>query len=1237
MPSATISNLGFTAQFAPQIKRATATLSDGSVVAMVPDTNIAAMAGDDATGTPKIRFYKSDTTRTTWTLNFTYTPSPQAMSSTKAFVGSMVLDTSNNIHLVYQGTDNSLNYVPFTSGSGTWSAGTLQSVVAANAVTNRYRSMDIDVTSTNRPAIIVYESKASAGPSAWTRVYIRNDNGTTWRKAHEYDHATGAGGSIPIYTGSEDVSISWNAAGISSNVGQLLIYYTRIGFFYDHGDIIAELSYNVNTGTDNSATVLGTWPKFNQDQGGGRRGWIFKTNNDKWQVALVVGQVRPSFQTARLTHGAYSAPYVNKTTTNIWNAEDLNGVRYTITPRIPQIDYSINAYNAIGCVYADNRVMFGFLTSRTYTVDSTTSWSLSSVVFRYDDAVTTQASYVDNQTRPLDNYFTYGQQPIGVYGGGNNRNQAGDLKFNFMGLYGYSGNSQLSSARNIMRAVIDTFYDPPTNVGPTLSVGNDTPVLQVRVQNTALYPNIKGKIEWTLARDSGFTTDVRQILQPDSEYQNYGSSNALVPPAFNISIQLSGVGAQKLYSGTWYMRARVVSDLGQASSWSSTTSFVVAHAPSALAKIPSAGSLVPYGYSGSIAFSWNMSDTEPTDAQTAYRLVILRLDTGATVLDTGKVLSSVQSSVQTISSGLQDVTLQWSVSLWDTDDVQGPFSNPIQFTTSAAPVVRVTSPTDGATITAAAPVVAWSVTFSGSRTQRAYKVSAIIANALDVFTRTVGSGSWGSTSDGKAWTTVATADGSYSVNGTQGVHTRSAIGASLVSLLPSTYLNSDQEVSGTTAALTTGSGVQRFGLIARYVNSSNYFSADVQFNADNSMGVRIVKVVGGVETLLGAVNPISGFTYVAGVRYNLRFKVSGENLYAKVWPTTGSQPAYWHVSVTSSVLSAAGYVGPFSRWDAGVTTALPSTTNFDNYSMYDSDNPVVLATSNWIQDTAGTYAFPTNILANNGYYLLSVDVQDSNGMQGQDSIGVLTSWTPPVDATFGVSTDAFGATVTWTNAGVDVDFVAWRVYRRYMVTELADLDDDDTANTWVLIYENTDAASSYSYKDYLIPCNTAVDYTVVQVVDRFGSIIESPISSFTTVTSPSDRYYFIPTVPIGTIAAYEASNVIDDNYTDEVENETLHILDRGRQVQVGDDLGATGTLQIQLRNPVSARGDRQFLQRLASTKNLGVWMKTPFGDVRCVKFLPIQVRYLAGTGTTELSDLTIPYVEIITDPSITRS
>jgi hypothetical protein len=1235
MPSTTISNLGVTAFNAPIIKRAVGTLSDGSCVMMVPDTNIAGLVGDDVTGTPKIRFYKSDITRTTWALNFTYTPSPQAMSSTKPFVGSIAIGSDDRIGLVYQGTDNSLNFMVFTFGSGTWTSGTLQTISAANAVTNRYRVIDIDYAGTADPAVIVYESKASAGPSCWVRVYIRNTDATTWRKAFEDDFASHSGGSLPIYPNSEDVSISYNNTGIVSNVGQLLIYYTSIGSYFDNGDVIKEISYNVSTGTDGSATTLGTWPKFNQNlAGGARRGWIFKTTNNTWQVAFSVGTARPAFQACRLVHGTYTAPTIDSTAIGSSVQTSSNGVVIEVSANRPQMSRNANAYTAIACTYNDNRVMFGFITSNTppIGINLGLGYTLSAIVFRYNDAAILTASYVSTQMRALDNYFTYGQQPVAVYGSANNRNQTGDLKFNFLAIYGYTGNTQTSAFMNKARAIVDTFYDPPTVIGPTQVSATDSPILQVRVQNTALYPNVHGKIEWNLARDAAFSTDLRDISEPDANYRFFGSTTNGSPSPINVALKLSGVGTQRLYSGTWYMRSRVVSDLGQLSVWSATSNFSVSHPPSAFPVSPVTGSMNAYISSGN-TFSWTYSDTEPGDAQTAYRLLITRLDTGSSVLDTGKVTSSINGVTTVLSSSLKDIQLQWQVALWDTDDVQGPFSTAVHFMVGDAPTVLSTAPTDGSTVATAVPTVSWTFTGGGTRTQRAFRVRLIALDVFDIFSRTVASG-WGSSTSGAVWTAVGTA-ADFNVGSNVATIAQSTTAVNKYVLLQgSTVTNVQQSADMATAALSTGAA-QHTGLVARYVDANNYFRAQLSFDLGAQVNIQIVQRVGGTETTLG--NVTTGITHVAGTYYNLTFSIVGNVLKAKVWVVGTAQPSGWMIVTSSAanVLASAGYIGVYSRQDTSNTNG-STTHSIDGYSRWNPDVPVVLGDSGWNQSAATTYTFSSNVLTNGTYGTCVIDVQDTQGIIGGDDAAFQTAWTAPADATQLVVLDNYGATVSWTNSAVDINFIAWRVYRRYMVPAIVDLDSDNTANTWVLLYETTVNQTNYSYKDYLMPLNKSVDYAVVQVADRFGSLIESPLASITTVTNTASRYYFIPQVAVGTIASYEAGNITDDSYTDEIESEVIHVIGRGRQVQIGDDLGVSGTLTIQLRNPAGNRPDREFIQYLASSKNLGVWMKNPFGDVKLVKFQNVGVKFIPGTGSTEMSDLTVPYIEVFTDPVVTR-
>jgi hypothetical protein len=159
----------------------------------------------------------------------------------------------------------------------------------------------------------------------------------------------------------------------------------------------------------------------------------------------------------------------------------------------------------------------------------------------------------------------------------------------------------------------------------------------------------------------------------------------------------------------------------------------------------------------------------------------------------------------------------------------------------------------------------------------------------------------------------------------------------------------------------------------------------------------------------------------------------------------------------------------------------------------------------------------------------------------------------------------------------------------------------------------------------------------VQVVDRFGSLIESEITDFETIVTAGDRYFFVPATQIGAVASFEASSVNADNFVREVEQEKLHIILRGRQVQVGDDLGYDGSLTIRLRSVVTSRRDREFFEYLSTADAPNTYIKSPFGDVFLAKIGVISTVRVPGVGTTDMVDLTVPYSQVFEDVVVTRT
>lgn len=1014
--------VGMTATHAPIIKRATGRMSTGASLFLLADANRADSNGDSTTGTPRMYLYKTlnDRSEIDFAGSLTLTSAAGALTSTTAAVASMAVDANNNVHLAFQDrTDNSLKhmFIPWTGSA--WGAVTVQTVAAGTAVTNRYRAIDIDVTSGGafaNPIIVVLEAKATSGQGAWFRHYIRNADGTTWRKAVELNLSNTAF----IRSGSEDVSVSWNAAGISSNVGQYVAYFTDIWTTSDGGDDIREYQYNVSTGTDGSATQLGYWSQtLNQNIASGqRRTWLFKHSSDKWVMAQAVGTSVPFFSGTKLTHNDFTTLVQNKVLVDKTSKALSQGL---------QIHRDVNPMNAVTADYADERLQFVFVSPGIVR-----NRALRSVVMRWDDPADLSTAYKDSISRIYDRDSAATSENtgvIGVYGGANSRTASGDNHYSILALYGVSGSTVSTTDGQFEREYVyvteDTLAAPVILAPRNVNVGVDTPSVYISARHGNKYSNVLGKLELEIDDNAGFTSPA-DVIEVDSRFQTFSSFTTADQPTrfYNTVIPVSA----GLSSGTWYMRARILDDMGGAGEWSTTASFTISHPPVPLPLSPAENTIQLYG-TGDVNFRWQFTDPSDDDSQSAYQLVVIRTDTGAIVTDTGKVTSSDDNVTLNFVVGLKDIPLQWTVTLWDADDVQGPASAPIIFQIADAPTVTLDMPVNASTIATALPTFQWTFSAGGGRTQRAFRVI--------------------------------------------------------------------------------------------------------------------------------------------------------------VYPTA---------------------------------------------------NPdAVVADSGWKFSDASSYQFPTQILINAVNYTAEIHVQDSASLTATDSNTFDTDWVEPVLADLTVTTDDFKATLTWTDANLDPDFVRWFVYRRYMKTATVDLDVDDTANTWVLIGETADNSALVTFNDYTAPLGKSCDYVVVQLVDRFGSLVESEITSFETATLTGDRYFIVPEVPIGAIASFEASNVVADSFAPETERETLHVVGRGRQVQIGDDLGYSGSLSIQLRNPATARRDREFIEAIASSDTGNVYLKSPFGDVLYVSFGDPSFNRRPGSGTSDLGDLSVSYVEVFGDEPITRT
>jgi hypothetical protein len=112
---------------------------------------------------------------------------------------------------------------------------------------------------------------------------------------------------------------------------------------------------------------------------------------------------------------------------------------------------------------------------------------------------------------------------------------------------------------------------------------------------------------------------------------------------------------------------------------------------------------------------------------------------------------------------------------------------------------------------------------------------------------------------------------------------------------------------------------------------------------------------------------------------------------------------------------------------------------------------------------------------------------------------------------------------------------------------------------------------------------------------------------------------------------FKVYNVTSDAFTDAREREELVIIGRGRHVEEGTVLGRSGTAVGSLWDWDDALTPHARRMQFEALKRVGgwVWFRTPFGDIWKVSVGDLQWTRLAGTGTDENTQVTIPYMEVV--------
>jgi hypothetical protein len=199
--------------------------------------------------------------------------------------------------------------------------------------------------------------------------------------------------------------------------------------------------------------------------------------------------------------------------------------------------------------------------------------------------------------------------------------------------------------------------------------------------------------------------------------------------------------------------------------------------------------------------------------------------------------------------------------------------------------------------------------------------------ASDDFERVEAPGGWGTSSDGHVWTVAGTSTNFQVLDGT-GQIAPTATSSDRLTWVNVGGPDQDVTVQFKIGGVSEGTGPLRIGLIARSIDASNYYTAQLHYTSTQTVQLRISERVAGVGADMGTVI-LTGFAAPNdNTWYNFRFQVFGIWLRTKVWGLDQEEPG-WMLEVTDTSLTTGNNAGAFARDES--TAAGPTIFYFDNF------------------------------------------------------------------------------------------------------------------------------------------------------------------------------------------------------------------------------------------------------------------------------------------------------------------
>ncbi|MEU8264910.1 hypothetical protein AB0C02_30390 [Micromonospora sp. NPDC048999] len=256
--------------------------------------------------------------------------------------------------------------------------------------------------------------------------------------------------------------------------------------------------------------------------------------------------------------------------------------------------------------------------------------------------------------------------------------------------------------------------------------------------------------------------------------------------------------------------------------------------------------------------------------------------------------------------------------------------------TAGALVMQITSTAADGPWTTAAGDMPVEMRVGGEWVQAASIGPAVV----DGFPRTVSAG-WGAAETGQPWTpTQVGTEARYSCPGSPSVGRMSveAVNTRRMIWLDAGSPDVDVLITIALGTLMTGGSAQ-FGLMARYTDTDNQYWAELAFETDQRVTLRVQKRVAGANTNITGDVP-TGLTHTTGGQYRLRFQAIGSQLRAKAWVLGNAEPA-WQWSGTDTSLTTGNRVGVRGILAASVTNPLPIVVAVDDLAVLNPQRAIL--------------------------------------------------------------------------------------------------------------------------------------------------------------------------------------------------------------------------------------------------------------------------------------------------------